>query len=433
MKKVDLSECLDLVGLWFLPSDEDNLIPGRLTYSVDKGIRLNLESQFDNQECSTIWGVAGGQKVTLLNSFSTSFSPFAKKVGGYFPTEVIANQLLLGQHFQNEEDITVQRILFETSDIKPWTLLSGFTNNIEKDLQKRRFTINYQLPETASIYSDENVDINILTNINIPSSFPPPEEVVFKEINYFEIKNKSNESGLGFCSHIDAIRKFVSLASRQNVKLKTIRLQESDSSEYVHFITNFIDISLDYKGRDNHPYNMFFTFKSVDNLNERYGKWYEFLKSSPEPVNLYFSKSKGYLHDVFLMKAQALEEIHRKLSPDKANFGYKSIVSYLFEKHIKIMSRVGDKEVFSSLVRDHRDYFTHWFEKKKDRVFSGIELDYLSRDVNLLMELCLLEVMGFCQDEIERIIENCFDYRGYLEIGRPDGGNVQPPHRIMWK
>ena len=118
--------------------------------------------------------------------------------------------------------------------------------------------------------------------------------------------------------------------------------------------------------------------------------------------SLYFMKNKGMLHNVFLPKAQALEEYHRVSRPDADGWGFKSRILNLFEKYIDIMKYTGDKEVFSQLVLDHRDYFSHWLKKKENKVFKGINLDYLNRDVNLLLEMCLLTEMGFSVPENSR-------------------------------
>lgn len=71
-------------------------------------------------------------------------------------------------------------------------------------------------------------------------------------------------------------------------------------------------------------------------------------------------------------------------------------------------------------------------QEKEDKVFKGINLDYLSRDVNLLLEMCLLSEMGFTVPEITKMVEGCHEYRGYLDIGRPQGEEVMPPPRVMW-
>ena len=78
-------------------------------------------------------------------------------------------------------------------------------------------------------------------------------------------------------------------------------------------------------------------------------------------------------------------------------------------------------------------YYSHWFQKKESKVFKDIRLDYLSRDANLLLEMCLISQMGFDDSEIVKMVTNNRFYHNYLCIDRPEGNNVFSPSRIVWK
>ncbi len=92
----------------------------------------------------------------------------------------------------------------------------------------------------------------------------------------------------------------------------------------------------------------------------------------------------------------------------------------------------GEKECFAQLVLDHRDYFTHWFDKKKNKVLKPALLLELARDTNLLLEMCLLMAAGFEKPEIFDMVKGCQYTRRIIEIGRPNTPNVYPPKRIQW-
>ena len=164
-----------------------------------------------------------------------------------------------------------------------------------------------------------------------------------------------------------------------------------------------------------------------------FGKWLEGYEEMLPVYNLYFCKSQGMLHNVFLPKAQALEEYHRRTRPDADKWGFHSRIGNLFEKFGNIMSLTGDKDTFVQLVLDHRDYYSHWLLKKESKVFRGVHVDYLSRDINLLLEMCLLAKMGLDVPEIEELVQRCFTYNSYLNIGRPAGEDLYPPPRIKWE
>jgi hypothetical protein len=92
-------------------------------------------------------------------------------------------------------------------------------------------------------------------------------------------------------------------------------------------------------------------------------------------------------YKIFLSKAQALEEFHRRTKSGSDRWGFKNRISNLFERFSGVMNHTGDKDSFAQLILDHRDYFSHWFQKKQTKVFYDARLDYLTRDANLLLEM----------------------------------------------
>ena len=320
--------------------------------------------------------------------------------------------------------------------LSTWSYLTGFdTENFHNRIsEKKGFSLNYELPDSKKIFESDDVKIAINAKINIPSVFPPPSQIVFKERNYFTILNKKFQKGFFFIEYIDAVRKFLSLSIRENIEVLSIRTIRQDSNEKLDFLYNLIPIDLDYRAKEFSPYYMFFTYPEVDSkINTLFKCWLDGYLEMTEVYNLYFYKSKGKTYNVLLTKAQALEEFHRNYKEQSNHWGFKSRISYLFEKFNQAMKYTGNKEIFSQLLLDHRDYFSHWFQKKRNKVFNDVKLDYLARDANLLLEMCFLLQMGFQRTNIYKMVENNSYYRAYLDIGRPEGEKVKPPPRIKWE
>lgn len=424
-------------GEWWLPGKEDFKVIGVLNYSPESGLRLNLEGFFQGNEFDIIIGEASGHNLTLLNCFATTLvTPFHDLLK-YAPTEIYANMAVIGLHAATEQDIEFEYIKLETNDIKAWTCLSGidyneFNRSFEKD--SKSFHIPYKLPESEIIYDGNDAKISVHVSLNIPSLRRPTTEIVFTEKNTIKITNETGVKGLFFFEYIDAFRKFVSLAMRDNVTVENVRAMPKGSNDLVHIVYMPIDIELDYVKGNPTSHDMFFTYPNVkDRISDLFKNWLAGYNNMMTVYSLYFVKNKGMLHNVFLPKAQALEEYHRVIRNDGKKWSLQNRVAVLFDKFVDIMKYTGEKDVFSQLVLDHRDYFSHWFKKKEDKVFKGINLDYLSRDVNLLLEMCLLSEMGFTVSEITKMVEGCHAYRCYLDIGRPQGEEVMPPPRVMWK
>jgi hypothetical protein len=433
----NLSSSGNFIGQWWLPCKEDLKIIGILNYSTESGLTLNLEGFFKENEFDVIIGEASGSKITLLNCFATTLVTPFHELAKYAPTQIYANMGIIGLHADAEQNIQLEYIKLETNDIKAWTCFTGidykgFSQSFEKD--SSMFNIPYKLPESEVFYAGDDAKVTLNASLNIPSLMRPPTEIVFTEKNIIKITNEARVNGLFFFDYIDAIRKFITLAMRENVTVQNVRAMPKGSKDLVHVLYMPIDIELDYVSEKSSIHDMFFTFpKEKHRISELFKSWLCGYNNMMTVYSLYFMKNKGMLHSVFLPKAQALEEYHRVSRPDADGWGFKSRISNLFEKYIDIMKYTGDKEVFSQLVLDHRDYFSHWLKKKENKVFKGINLDYLNRDVNLLLEMCLLTEMGFSVSEIIEMVEGCHPYRCYLDIGRPQGASVLPPPRILWK
>ncbi|EKO4004777.1 hypothetical protein KW534_04085 [Vibrio fluvialis] len=420
MKKYNLNENYEFVGLWSTPTDPEQLIPGVLKYNAETGINLELEGSFSGEEFNIIHGHASGVNITVVDCFSTSWTMNLGIEGMYAPSKIVGNKIIVGTVIESLDELILEHVVLETSDIKPWSKLSGFSKPLYDDINERRkFSLTYKLPDEKIFYSDEEVDIGLNCSLNFPSTFPLSEDLVFRESNSFKITNKVSKGGLFHSAHVDAIRKFISLATRTDVSCRSIKMKLKDHEPYVFILANLIPINLDYKAKKLSDYDMFFTLTEVEErIQELYSKWFIFYCKSPESINLYFYKTKGWQHDIFLTKAQALEEAHRQINPGTNKWGYQSRVEALFNKFCNVMAHTGDAQAFSNIVKDHRDYYSHWFEKKRNKVSNGLILGYLSRDVNLLLEMMLLNVIGFDETEILKIVENCMAYRSYLEIGR---------------
>lgn len=429
------SETYTFTGEWWLPGQENKKIIGTLNYDPENRIQLNLEGFFEGGDFEVIIGYASGNCITLLNCFATTLaSPFHNLLQ-YVPTQIFANAAIIGFHTNGEQDIQLEWARLEVNDIKAWSCLTGIDNReyLRSFAEgNNSFILPYKLPDAQGFFSDDDVEVTINAAINVPSLIPPPTEIVFRETNYFKIINKSKSKGLFFYEYVDAIRKFVSLAMRDNVNIINLVVRPEGSKEDAHVLYYPIEIDLDYIRPRPSMTDMFFILpKFQDRTCDLFKNWLEGYRKMMRVYSLYFCKIKGMLHNTFLTKAQALEEFHRTVTGLDRN--YRTRMENLFETYNDIMQHTGDKEVFAQLMLDHRDFYSHWFKKKEDKVFRDIHLDLLSRDANLLLEMCLLSQMGFDDKEITNLVEECHPYRGYLGIGRPDGEGVFPPPRTKWK
>ncbi|MBY8119497.1 hypothetical protein KW495_06095 [Vibrio fluvialis] len=138
MKKYNLNENYEFVGLWSTPTDPEQLIPGVLKYNAETGINLELEGSFSGEEFNIIHGHASGVNITVVDCFSTSWTMNLGIEGMYAPSKIVGNKIIVGTVIESLDELILEHVVLETSDIKPWSKLSGFSKPLYDDINERR-------------------------------------------------------------------------------------------------------------------------------------------------------------------------------------------------------------------------------------------------------------------------------------------------------
>lgn len=391
-----------------MPDSPDIKIIGILKYEAGKGIELQLEGTFTTLEHDTLHGFASGHYITLLGSFNTNW---VDDFFDYAPSRVVANKALIGVNYTEDECNNIDSVCVEYGDLKKWTKHSGFHSRFEGS----KYYLEYECPEPIVLYEDKNVIVEMKSYAEGISS-PLPEKAVIYDKNYFTIKSKCSENNLDHIKYTDALRKFISLASRVNIDYTDLYFRTNDTN--VSILFSYPKINIQYPSKSLDRIYSFFNFPAVkDDISNHFQKWLHINSNAPEVLGLYFYTPDGMSHQKFVSIAQALEDFHRKfLNPTKnKDSSYINVIKDIF-KRFESVSKIFDSDAdrFSELVRDHRDYYTHWFEKKKYLVLEGLPFDILRRDINLLLEMCLLEQCGFSVNEVHSMVEKCMHYKTYI-------------------
>ncbi|WP_234013762.1 HEPN domain-containing protein, partial [Cronobacter dublinensis] len=69
------------------------------------------------------------------------------------------------------------------------------------------------------------------------------------------------------------------------------------------------------------------------------------------------------------------------------------------------------REGLDVLLRDTRNYYTHYNDSKYTNIPDGIDLFYLTLKLELLIELFILKNLGFSYDDFEKIKFNVIDHK----------------------
>ncbi|REC51990.1 hypothetical protein DRF62_16310, partial [Chryseobacterium piscium] len=119
----------ELNGLWFLPGSAESQLSGKISFSQENGIILELLGNFNNPEKllkdstnEIILGILeNGKKVTLLNNAITSRTV---NFPGIPTTKYMSLYMLIGGHFSDKKDLIFDEISTEYHNLSEWLDIS---------------------------------------------------------------------------------------------------------------------------------------------------------------------------------------------------------------------------------------------------------------------------------------------------------------------
>ena len=137
--------------------------------------------------------------------------------------------------------------------------------------------------------------------------------------------------------------------------------------------------------------------------------------------DLYFSLEKSSLNPttLFLTYCRMLESYHKQRYSEQRVFFqnrltelFSDLIAYDFFK--EILEKYGCEEEdivkFSSIIKDNRNYYTH-YGRIKDNVVDGKELLELNEVLKLIIDLIFLKEFEFSVDEINDITSKSKNFR----------------------
>lgn len=450
-------------GYFWLPGEEENRIPGILTINDGGKIDLEVVGLFDesiealngNDDLSRLIGhIEEDGLVTLDNCFYTK-----KNItfGGISKSKVLVNRVLSGAAWEKDEGVTFNTLSFSVDCLDEWVGISGIA--VDSDWKSKTATINYNPPENISFPLNNGMNLEICFAYTLPG-FPNLTEAKISQRVYFKLKS---ENLLDLSSFTEVAFKLTNLmcfamdetVSMKNLKATTSEIQRDggDGKTYPVPITVYYQSNpYTEKVPNKSWHDMLFNFGSIkDSAEHIFNNWlnaYEYLSPA---LGLYFSTKTGaqkYLDGKFLALVQGLETYHRRTSDE--TLMEKEVFEDLVEKvydgcpddHIdwlkgrlmhgneinlgkrikKIIEPFKDKlgtgKERKKLLRqivDTRNYLTHYSESLKDSSAQGRGLWLLCMKIEVIFNLHFLKVVGFTDEEINMVVDNCHPLKRKIE------------------
>lgn len=443
-------------GLWFLPNSEDDKISGKISYSQEQGIILEtlgsfgeIEQIFSDADYAIILGVLqNGKKVTLINNAITSRTV---NFPGIPTVKYISLYMLIGQHFQNKENINFNEISVEYHNLNKWTNISGLDKT---QWSNKEMSLHYSLPSEINFKVNNyeaSLEFSASRRNDDFSIFLLTEKIEFKLVN-------QNETSI-----FDILRDslifqgFLTFATFESSYPNKILLRNNNDFETYNNSKIYHEVELLYKSKiskskkQKHSFEFLFTYSDIkNNFQNIIDKWYKY-DQEIEPIiylflNSFYSHNTIFSENKFLEIIHALETFHRRTHKNyviskteyrkqtktildsipqeyrdwlqaKLNFGnepslHDRLVELLSEiKEFKILQEIiSDNDQFIKDVKNSRNYYTHYDKSLEKKYLKGSALYYLTMKLRIILIVHLLISLGFGKEKINQILQRLKDH-----------------------
>lgn len=448
-------------GYFWLPGKEESKIPGML--SIDDGGKIELEiighfndgpSLLSNDSLSRIIGhVEKDGLVTLDNCFYVTKNI---SLGGISKSKIHVNTVFGGAVWGKEETVTFNTLSFSVDCLDEWVGISGI--NVNTDWDARTAAINYYPPEDKVFSLDNGMKLEICFAYTLPG-FPNITEAKITQRTYFRLSSEKLLNLDEFTTTAFKITNLMCFAIGEIVSLKNVSATSSELQRSVNNKQYSVPISIYYqsipfseKTPKKDRRSMLFNFAVITtNAQQVLNNWlnaYEYLYPA---FNLYFSTKTGaqkYLEGKFLALAQGLETYHRRTSSEtlmepksfetvvekilcvcpeeyvdwlqgrlmhgnEINLGKR--LKRIIEPFKKHLGTSAERNKMLKKIVDTRNYLTHYNENLKDAAAKEGDLWILCEKMESIFNLHFLKVIGFTEEEIDRVVKNSFSLKQKLQ------------------
>ncbi len=452
-------------GLFWLPENPDDQVSGTLSFSPEDGITLELIGLLGSDRNSGKFF-----ETKIINGFSTNgkklslFKCYESNRSASYPgieTSILqASYLFVGANFINEDEICFNKIAVKLKNLDTWLGISGF--DIQYNQDELSTNIYYKLPQSIEfkINSSFNAKFNFISSNPSRSVFTKKAAIEQSVQLILEPQDKIDYHFKELLKQVHIFQMFVTLSTyTASFPLEIIfnspkYYLEFDAKKIPENIQLYYATSIKPKDKEIIHWDMLFSYRDIENNFEKIiNKWYGQHDKINSILGLFldnFYNPGIFNENRFLNIAQALETYHRRFKKnnvlpkdqhkkrieniinsfsDELKEWLKQKLSFSNEPTLKeridellkeysndtIQKLIKDFESFSKLVKDSRNYYTHYDKSLEKKAARGGDLYYLTERMKVLLTCCLLNVTGFDNNLIQELLKRN-EYRLYNHL-----------------
>lgn len=457
-------------GYWWLPGNENEKLPGTLTFSPGEGWFLTLEGGFLNlvESLNNLYNrvlahqiilgkTLSGDNVTLLNCVEKNIK-IPIRVGEQTTPTIIyfAPICFIGKHFTKPEEINFAQISAKYNRLVEWCGYQGYQISHDPTTSRLYIQLKTHVSPIAQAKLSDDCHLELKPQTDFSLSNFPPEVHIIPDV-YSTIGSKEPRSWELFLKLLRIFQDFLSFMC--DIPIYPIRIwgvSEFDNQkiEIAYRLPSYSSLNNE---KEMLPADMLCKFNQIKHkFSDVISKWFNIYHDLEPVYDLYL----GYIYNPTIYKEQhflslvmALEVYHRRVIGNEEIPSAKhvermeEIIKSVHEKYKewlknkleysnepslrqrlkdifeKIIARIGyfdkllpEKNTFIHKVVATRNYLVHFDESLKGQIFDfREELFWAIEKIKCILIACLLKELGFSNQEIDDVFSSNNRYSQLIE------------------
>lgn len=424
-----LDQPVELVGEWWLPAEPDNTATGRLSYDPDGGLVLDAMGGALFQTATPMPWILGrtvdGRRVTLRNSFMTRSTV---NIPGGVHTILRANQAFVGIHASDEDDLSLNWLRARMTNLVLWSGVTG----IEAEGRAGVFgKIEYGSVQPLALARHKGALLS--AHFEISGTIEPrtrPTHVELEQRAWIRTQHRYRRGYDELIEHLQLFNNLLAFAAGSDSAFIELHGEATTRSDpelgtnrtFPQRVPVWVLFERLSSGTQQHnSRRMTFLLDDARAIDLRpVRRWFNRSPLLAPIYSLYVAQLRARTLDHrFLLTAQALEALHGRLRPRPQDVKFIRRIEQL-EAALPASLRSHVPEHFPGLIRDTRNYYTHWSPRLQQRAATGERLYALTRCSKGLLEATLLMALGFPKTKVTKLVEGnnslVYGWQGFHEI-----------------
>lgn len=407
-----MEEKKEIKGMWWLPNTPEKQISGTLIIGNDE-ITLETIGYFDENNpiihlatqqvphYDVIWGISSdAKKISLFNSYeSISFNTACPFPLAKYNIQIVA----VGKHIKSLNELGNYDIKAYFKELPYWFRPNCI--HFDGEEKKYNYVVDFKKANHTTIKIDDNCILRLEGETNI-SNDKFGMRVQIKQTSTLKFELSAPISIRDAQHQIFIFEQFLSFATLSSVHTKQLLLIDNDkkTDPTQNYTIEIYDKKEKASSKPERFGKYLFVYETIkDAFPAIIKKWYAEKDFSPIRAHLIDSiRHTGlFCSTDFLNIAQAVDGFYCRFRKD--GVGLREILDNLRREFVDIqILELSDNDI--NCICDSRNYYSHLLPPgKKKHVVDGLELYNLNHKLRKLLLCCILNFVGFNNDEINVI------------------------------